>query len=173
MREVVHRRYARVLGEEAPIPDLIVIDGGKGQLSSAVSVLAELGLGHVPVIGLAKRLEEVFLPGESLPQNIAKTSPGLKLLQRIRDEAHRFAVTYHRERRSKATLQTELETIDGVGPKRAQSLLTAMGSVRAVAEASPEDLAAIVGWSAARNIHQHFTTDVVISDKEGPHDDAS
>ena len=156
MREVVERRYRRLLEEEQPLPDLIVIDGGKGQLSSAVDVLQELGLDQQPVIGLAKRLEEVFVPGESLPMNLPKTSPGLKLLQRIRDEAHRFAITYHRERRDKATLQTELEEIDGVGPKRAQTLLTAFGSVRAVAQAGPEQLAEHVGWSLARQISEYF-----------------
>ncbi|MCZ7555311.1 MAG: excinuclease ABC subunit UvrC [Bacteroidia bacterium] len=156
MREVVRRRYERSLSEDTPLPDLIVIDGGKGQLSSAVEVLTELGLEHVPVIGLAKRLEEVFVPGESLPMNIAKTSPGLHLLQRVRDEAHRFAITYHRSKRDKSTLQTELEQIDGVGPKRATALLTAFGSVRSVQEASPEQLAEHVGWAAAKRIRVYF-----------------
>ncbi|MFA6235009.1 MAG: excinuclease ABC subunit UvrC [Bacteroidota bacterium] len=158
MREVVQRRYARVLEEGQPMPDLIVVDGGKGQLSSAVSVLREMGLEQQPIIGLAKRLEEVFVPGESLPMNIAKTSAGLKLLQRIRDEAHRFAITYHRDKRSKSTLQTELEQIDGVGPKRAQALLTALGSVRGVQEADIETLASHIGWSAAKNVYNHFHT---------------
>jgi excinuclease ABC subunit C len=156
MREVVGRRYSRVLEEGLALPDLIVIDGGKGQLSSAVAILGELGLSQVPVIGLAKRLEEVFLPGESYAQNIPKTSSGLKLLQRIRDEAHRFAITFHRERRSKATLQTELEQIDGVGPKRAASLLEKLGSVAAVRESTAEQLAEVVGWSAARAIDAYF-----------------
>lgn len=159
MREVVSRRYTRVLEEGTPLPDLVVIDGGKGQLSSAVAVLRELGLGTLPVIGLAKRLEEVFVPGEKLPMNIPKTSPGLRLLQRIRDEAHRFAITYHRERRSKATLQTELEQIDGVGPKRAQLLLSTFGSVRGVQDASVEALAAQIGWSAAKRVHAWFHPD--------------
>ena len=159
MREVVRRRYTRVLEEKHPLPDLIVIDGGKGQLSSAVEVLRELGLASQPVIGLAKRLEEVFVPGDSVPLNIPKTSPGLALLQRVRDEAHRFAVTYHRARRSKATLQTELEEIDGVGTARARDLLEKLGSVRAVEQASLEDIAAVVGWSAARNVHVFFHPD--------------
>lgn len=159
MREVVHRRYSRLLEEGQPLPDLIVIDGGKGQLSSAVEMLHELGLDTQPVIGLAKRLEEVFVPGESLPLNIAKTSAGLRLLQRIRDEAHRFAITFHRERRSKSTLQTELEAVDGVGPKRAQTLLTVFGSVRAVQEAGLEALAEHVGWSAAKNVFEYFHSD--------------
>jgi excinuclease ABC subunit C len=158
MREVVERRYSRLLEEGHAMPDLIVIDGGKGQLSSAVTVLRELGLETQPVIGLAKRLEEVFLPGESLPMNIAKTSAGLKLLQRIRDEAHRFAVTFHRERRNKSTLQTELEEIDGVGPKRAQTLLTAFGSVRGVQDVDVDSLASHIGWSAAKNVFSHFHT---------------
>ncbi len=158
MREVIERRYTRVLEEEQPLPDLIVVDGGKGQLSSAVEILKELGLDRQPIIGLAKRLEEVFVPGESLPMNLPKTSPGLKLLQRLRDEAHRFAITYHRERRDRATLQTELEEIEGVGPKRAQTLLTAFGSVRSVAQASTEQLAEHVGWSLARQIFEYFQT---------------
>jgi len=174
MREVVERRYTRLLEEEQPLPDLIVIDGGKGQLSSAVEVLQELGLHQQPIIGLAKRLEEVFVPGESLPMNLPKTSPGLKLLQRIRDEAHRFAITYHRERRDKATLQTELEEIDGVGPKRAQALLTAFGSVRAVEQASSEQLAEHVGWSLARQIGEYFRSSATESDpSSGPGHDIS
>jgi excinuclease ABC subunit C len=156
MREVVRRRYTRALDEEQSLPDLIVVDGGKGQLSSAVEVLHELGLTSQAIIGLAKRLEEVFVPGESLPMTIAKTSPAIKLLQRIRDEAHRFAITFHRDRLQKATLQTELEEIDGVGPKRARTLLTAFGSVRAVEQAGLEQLAEQVGWSTARQVHAHF-----------------
>ena len=156
MREVVKRRYTRVLEEHSPLPDLVVIDGGKGQLSSAVEVLRALGLPSQPVIGLAKRLEEVFLPGESLPMNVPKTSSGLKLLQRIRDEAHRFAIEYHRARRTKATLQTELEEIEGVGPKRAALLLETLGSVRAVQNATAERLAEVIGWSAANNVCEYF-----------------
>jgi excinuclease ABC subunit C len=170
MREVVHRRYSRLLEEGQPLPDLIVIDGGKGQLSSAVEMLRELGLESQPVIGLAKRLEEVFVPGESLPLNIAKTSAGLRLLQRIRDEAHRFAITFHRERRSKSTLQTELEAVDGVGPKRAQTLLTVFGSVRAVQDAGLEALAEHVGWSAAKNVHAYFHSDESEARAELPED---
>ncbi|MBL0177051.1 MAG: excinuclease ABC subunit C [Ignavibacteria bacterium] len=156
MREVVKRRYTRVLEAGLVLPDLIVIDGGKGQLSSAVEVLTELGLTAQPVIGLAKRLEEVFVPGESLPMNIPKTSPGLALLQRIRDEAHRFAITFHRARRSKATLQTELEEIDGVGPKRAKDLLEKLGSVRAVQGATVEAIADVIGWAAGKAVWEYF-----------------
>ena len=133
-----------------------MIDGGKGQLSSAVEVLQELGLHQQAVTGLAKRLEEVFVPGEGLPMNIPKTSPALKMLQRIRDEAHRFAITYHRERRQKNTLQTELEEIEGVGPKRATILLTTFGSVREIEKAAIEQLAEHVGWSTARHVYRYF-----------------
>ncbi len=156
MKEVIGRRYRRLLDEQAPLPDLIIVDGGKGQLSSAAGVLAELGLPSQPVIGLAKRLEEVFLPGESDPQNIPKTSSGLKLLQRVRDEAHRFAITYHRSLRDKRTLRTELEEIEGIGPKRAQELLDKLGSVRAVRNASTEEIAAIIGWNAAQKAREFF-----------------
>lgn len=152
MREVVGRRYRRLLEEGTELPDLIMVDGGKGQLSAAMEALAELGLEQHPTIGLAKRLEEVFLPGERDAQNIPKTSPGLRLLQRIRDEAHRFAITFHRERRDKAVLRTALEDIEGVGPKKATRLLTTFGSVRGVAQATPEALAEIVGWSTAKAI---------------------
>lgn len=156
MKEVVGRRYRRLLDEQAPLPDLIIVDGGKGQLSSAVEVLTELGLAAQPVIGLAKRLEEVFLPGESIAQNIPKTSSGLKLLQRVRDEAHRFAITFHRSLRDKRTLRTELEEIEGIGPKRAQELLDKLGSVRAIRNASAEEIAAIIGWNAAQKVREFF-----------------
>jgi len=156
MREVIGRRYRRLIEEQSALPDLIIVDGGKGQLSSAVEVLTELGLSTQPVIGLAKRLEEVFLPGESLPQNIPKTSSGLKLLQRVRDEAHRFAITFHRSLRDKRTLRTELEEIEGIGPKRAQELLDKLGSVRAIKNAPAEEIASVVGWSAAQKVREFF-----------------
>jgi excinuclease ABC subunit C len=116
------------------VPDLIVIDGGKGQLSSAVHVLNDIGLKNVNIIGLAKRLEEVYLPEHSDAQSIPKTSSGLKLLQRIRDEAHRFAITFHRSLRDKRTLTSELEEIKGIGKKTAQKLLTKFGSVEKIKE---------------------------------------
>ncbi len=154
MREVIFRRFRKLLspdlklngditGTENPDgddpsfsskPDLIIIDGGKGQLSSAVKVLDDLQIKDQSIIGLAKRLEEVFFPGESDPQNIPKTSAGLKLLQRIRDEAHRFAVTYHRSLRDKRTFTTELTEIEGIGEKTAQKLLTEYGSVENIKE---------------------------------------
>jgi excinuclease ABC subunit C len=156
MKEVVERRYSRMLQEQAPLPDLIVVDGGKGQLSSAVEVLQKLGIANTPIIGLAKRLEEVFVPGQSEPVQIPKTSTGLRLLQQIRDEAHRFAITFHRQLRSKRILQTELDLIQGIGKKRAQELLEAFGSVQGVKFAAEEQLAEIVGDKVASKIKEYF-----------------
>jgi excinuclease ABC subunit C len=156
MREVVERRYVRVLEEQGIMPDLIMVDGGKGQLSSAVEVLGKLGLSGIPVIGLAKRLEEVFLPGQSEPELLAKTSGALRLLQQLRDEAHRFAITFHRSLRQKRTLQTELDLITGIGKKRAQELLEVFGSVQGVRFASEDQLAEVVGGKTAQRIKQYF-----------------
>ena len=156
MREVIERRYLRLLEENGTQPDLIMVDGGKGQLSSAVEVLNRLGVKR-PVIGLAKRLEEVFVPESSEPQSIPKTSSGLKLLQQIRDEAHRFAITYHRTLRTKRTLQTELDLIEGIGKKRAKELLEAFGSVQGVKFATLEQLAEIVGEKVASKIKEYFS----------------
>jgi len=156
MREIIERRYSRLLEEQGELPDLIVVDGGKGQLSSAVEVLTRLGLKDRPVIGLAKRLEEVFLPGRSDPELIAKASSGLRLLQQVRDEAHRFAITFHRTLRTKRTLQTELDLIEGVGKKRAKELLEAFGSVQGVKFATAEQLAEVVGEKTAAKIREYF-----------------
>lgn len=152
MREVIFRRFKRYVeqnenkGNEqaeenknadesfSSVPDLIIIDGGKGQLSSAVHVLNDLGIKNLNIIGLAKRLEEVYLPGDTDPQSIPKTSSGLKLLQRVRDEAHRFAVTFHKSLRDKRTLTSELISIPGVGEKLAKKLLTQFGSVEMIKE---------------------------------------
>ena len=142
--------------EQRPLPDLIVIDGGKGQLSSAVEVLSDLDLPGQPVIGLAKKLEEVFVPGRSDPEILPKASTSLRLLQRIRDEAHRFAVSYHRALRSKRTLQTELDLIKGIGKKRAGELLEAFGSVQGVRFATVDQLADIVGQSVAERVREYF-----------------
>jgi excinuclease ABC subunit C len=145
MREVIYRRYIKSVeqakssdnkdnSKPKPLPDLIVVDGGKGQLSSAVKVLNDIGIKNQNIIGLAKKLEEVYVPDSSDPQSIPKTSSGLKLLQRIRDEAHRFAVTFHRSLRDKRTLTSELETITGIGKKTAGKLLTDFGSVEKIKE---------------------------------------
>jgi len=158
MREVTERRYSRLLDERSGFPDLIMVDGGKGQLSAAVDVLAKLGLTDQPIIGLAKRLEEVFIPGKSDPELIPKTSSGLRLLQQLRDEAHRFAITYHRVLRAKRTLQTELDLIEGIGKKRAKELLEAFGSVQGVKFATSEQIAEIVGEKVAGKISDYFAS---------------
>lgn len=156
MQEVVERRYRRVLEQEGPRPDLIVIDGGKGQLSSAREILRKIGMEDVPVIGLAKRLEEVFVPGQSEPVPVPRTSSGLKLLQQIRNEAHRFAVTFHRSVRLKRILRTELDLIKGIGKVRARELLEVFGSVQGVKFASEEQLADVVGQVVAQRIKEYF-----------------
>ena len=138
MREVVYRRYKRVKSKDEPTPDLILIDGGKGQLSMAVSALRELGLDYIPVVGLAKRLEEIFVPGNSDPQTIHKASPGLALLKRIRDEAHRFAVTYQRQKRNKKMIESVFSSIKGMGKKRQEKLLIAFDGPEQISKLTPE-----------------------------------
>ena len=147
MHEVVNRRYTRQLDEKNPLPDLILIDGGKGQLSAAKSALDALGLGYVPVIGLAKRLEEVFKPGMSEPQNIAKTSPGLHLLRAIRDEVHRFAIAFHRKTRKKDMTKSIFEGIPGMGKKRIQKLWQEFESLEVIQNASINELKKKTGFS--------------------------
>lgn len=159
MKEVVYRRYRRVLDEAMELPDLIMVDGGKGQLSSALESLNELSIGSHPIISLAKRLEEVFVPNQSEPIPIPKTSSALRLLQQIRDEAHRFAITFHRSLRDKRTLQTELDLIAGIGKKRAKELLEAFGSVQGVKFATSEQLAEVVGEKTAQKIQEYFQLD--------------
>ena len=156
MREVIERRYTNLLEMKENIPDLIVVDGGKGQLSSAVEVLDSLGIQNYNIIGLAKRLEEVFLPGKTDPELIPKTSSGLKLLQQIRDEAHRFAITFHRSRRSKRIIKSELTDIKGIGPETAKKLLSELGSVEAIKKSDIHKLSEIVGKQKAEILIQHF-----------------
>jgi len=144
MREVVHRRYLRAKKEKGSLPDLILIDGGKGQLSMAVSALRELGLDYITIIGLAKRLEEVFVPGISEPQSIHKQSPGLILLRRIRDEAHRFAITFQRSKR-KDVLSSIFDDIEGMGPKRVQKLLQSYDSTKSIANTDLKDISEKTG----------------------------
>ncbi|MSQ46596.1 MAG: excinuclease ABC subunit C [Ignavibacteria bacterium] len=156
MREVVLRRYNRIKNEELLFPDLIIIDGGKGQLSSAMESLEKLEL-KIPIISLAKRLEEVFLPNESDPFQIPRTSSSLRIFQQIRDEAHRFAVTYHRLLRDKRTLQTELDLINGVGKKKAKELLETFGSVQGVKFATTEQIEEVVGEKIAERIKEYFS----------------
>ncbi len=157
MNEVVGRRYARLLNEESPLPDLIVVDGGKGQLSAACDALKELGIyGKVPIIGIAKRLEEIYFPGDSLPLYIDKKSESLKLIQQIRDEAHRFAITYHRDKRSRGSLVSELENVDGIGKKTASVLLKHFKGIKAIRESTPEQIAEIVGPDKAKKVKAYF-----------------
>jgi len=157
MKEIVKRRYSKVKKEKLHTPDLILIDGGKGQLNAALDALEEIDFRDVgDVAGLAKRLEEVFLPQKADPVMIPKTSSALKLLQRARDEAHRFAITYHRQKRSKRTLKTGLTEIDGVGEKTAQKLLKAFGSVDQIKKADADSLKNELGKKLGEKVYRHF-----------------
>jgi len=157
MEEVVYRRYKRLLDEEQPLPQLIVIDGGKGQLSSAVKSIDKLGLrGRVTIIGIAKKLEELFFPEDSVPLHINKKSESLKLIQQTRDEAHRFALTLHRNLRSKHFITTEITDIPGIGTKTADKLLTAYKSVKAIRALSLQELTTAVGQSAGSKVYKYF-----------------
>ncbi|WP_420151626.1 excinuclease ABC subunit UvrC [Spirosoma sp.] len=159
MYEVVTRRYTRVLTEGTDMPDLIVIDGGKGQLSAACEALKALDLyGKVPIIGIAKRLEEIYFPEDNLPLYIDKKSESLKLIQRIRDEAHRFAITYHRDKRSRNSLISELENVEGIGKKTAAKLLKHFKGVKKIREASLDEVAEVVGHDRAQKLKLYFDT---------------
>ncbi len=155
MAEVMMRRYGGSLSKELPLPDLIVVDGGKGQVNTAFNILNTLGL-SIPVIGLAKRIEEIFMPDIKDSFNLPKTSAALKLLQQLRDEAHRFAITYHRKLRTKRTLQTELTTIKGLGEKTAFRLLEHFGSADAVSQATIEELKAVTGSKNAEAVFRFY-----------------
>src|SRR3989442_2556999 len=164
MRETLRRRFARSVVPEAeaswPLPDLIILDGGKGQLSAGLDALAGAGRLQIPVAALAKEREELFLPNRPDPIVLPRTSQGLYLVQRIRDEAHRFAVTYHQQVRGKRAVRSVLDDVEGVGPARKRALLRRFGSVRAMREAPIEDLAAVtgVGPSLAERIKQAIET---------------
>lgn len=153
MTEVVGRRYKRLLEEDKPLPKLIVIDGGKGQLSSAVEALKALNIyGKVPIIGIAKRLEEIYFPGDQYPIHIDKKSESLRLLQRVRDEAHRFAITFHRNVRSKKAFGTQLEEVESIGKQTAEKLLKHFKSIKKIKEASEEELTAVIGAAKTKKI---------------------
>lgn len=157
MEEVIFRRYSRVIEEGLPMPQLIVIDGGKGQLSAAVKSLTKLGLmGKVAVIGIAKRLEEIYFPGDNLPLYLDKRSETLKVIQHIRDEAHRFGITHHRNKRSRETFRSELSEIKGISEKTAQKLLTELRSIQAVKEANMEELSKVIGTAKAQLVFNHY-----------------
>lgn len=157
MEEVVYRRYKRLIEENQPLPQLIIIDGGKGQLSSALKSLDELNLrGKIAIIGIAKRLEELFYPGDSVPLYLDKKSETLKIIQQLRNEAHRFGISHHRDKRSKSALQTTLETIPGIGEKTMITLVKHFKSVKRLALASENEISEVVGASKAKKIYEFY-----------------
>ncbi len=157
MEEAVYRRYLRLSLEQKPLPRLVVVDGGKGQLSSAIKALDRLGLRQqIPVIGIAKRLEEIYFPGDPIPLYIDKKSETLRVIQQLRDEAHRFGIAHHRSRRQKSSLQSELPAIRGIGPASIQRLLKEFGSVAGIRQASLEQLEKAVGPARAKILRAHF-----------------
>jgi excinuclease ABC subunit C len=156
MREVVGRRYKRLLEEGKDLPDLVLIDGGKGQLGAAEAALEELGLGDQPVASLAKREEVIFVRGREERVALPRSSPVLQLVQRVRDEAHRFAIGFHRQTRASRTLRSELDDVPGVGPGKRRKLLSIFGSVRGVRGATEDELAAVVGKTTAARVRAHF-----------------
>jgi len=171
MREVVARYFRRRVEEKKPLPDLVVVDGGKGQLSAAAEALTELGLTALPLISLAKREEEIFVNGRPEPMRLPRRSPALRLLQQARDEAHRTAVTYNRKRRTIRTVTSELLKIPGVGPVKRRALLTAFGSIQGVRAATPEQIAGLPGWSvtaAAKMLDALSRSDPTAPSNEAP-----
>jgi excinuclease ABC subunit C len=157
MKEVVSRRYKRLLKEETPLPQLIIIDGGKGQLSSAIEGLNEIGMmGKSTVVGLAKNEEEIFFPGDQQSIKLPWDSESLKLIRRVRDEVHRFGITFHRNQRSRGTFVNELEMIKGIGKNTADTLLKRFKSVKRIKELSLEELAENIGNSKAGIVYKHF-----------------
>ena len=155
MAEAVERRYRRVHGENGKLPDLILVDGGRGQLQAALTALDRVGI-ELPVVGLAKREEEIWAPGRPEPIRLSRKDPALQLIQRVRDEAHRFAISRHRNRRGKRMRQTGLTEIPGVGPVRARLLLRRFGSVRGLQVADPREIEAAVGPMTARRVAEYL-----------------
>ena len=157
MKEVLHRRYTRMMAEGEPLPQMVVVDGGKGQLSAAVEAFDEMGIrGEVALVGIAKRLEEIYFPGDTLPLYLDKKSPSLRVIQALRDEAHRFGITHHRDRRSKSQTVSELDNIKGIGEKTAATLMKTFKSVKRLKEATLEQIAEAVGPSKATAVYTHF-----------------
>lgn len=157
MTEAIYRRYKRLLEENESLPQLLIVDGGKGQLSAGVKALEMLGLnGKIPIVGIAKRLEEIFFPGDSLPLYLDKKSESLKVIQHMRNEAHRFGIEHHRNKRSKGALQSELASIKGIGEKTITELLNIFKSVANISTQKEQDLAAVVGPSKAKIIFEYF-----------------
>jgi excinuclease ABC subunit C len=159
MTEVVYRRYKRLLDENEPLPQLIIIDGGKGQLSSALKSIDELGLrGKITIIGIAKRLEELFYPGDSIPLYLDKKSETLKVIQQLRNEAHRFGITHHRDKRSKAALNSTIESIPGIGEKTMLALIQHFKSVKRLKLATEKEISDVIGVSKAKKITDFYKT---------------
>ena len=157
MKEVLHRRYTRMMAEGEKLPDMVVVDGGKGQLSAAVEAFDEMGIrGEVALVGIAKRLEEIYFPGDSLPLYINKTSPSLRVIQAMRDEAHRFGITHHRDRRSKGQTVSELDSIKGVGPATKTALIKQFKSVKRIREATLDAIVEVVGKSKGNVVYSYF-----------------
>ena len=162
MEEILYRRYSRLLNENQRLPDLIVVDGGKGQLSSAVKVLQKLGLyGKISIIGIAEKLEEIYFPGDSIPLYIDKRSETLKVIQHIRDEAHRFGITHHRKKFEKGFLHSELNDIKGIGKQTAEKLMLELKSVKNIKEANLETLEKIIGKAKGKVVWEYFRTTIV------------
>lgn len=160
MEEVVYRRYRRLTEEAQPLPNLIVIDGGKGQLSAALKSLDKLGLiGKIEIVGIAKRLEEIYRPGDPYPLYVDKASDSLKIIQQLRNEAHRFAITAHRNRRSKGSFKTELQQIEGIGDKISKELLSHFKSIKKISEATEKELTDLVGFSKGKLVFKYFNPD--------------
>ena len=160
MREVVTRRYSRLVQEGQELPQLLIVDGGKGQVSATLDALEDIGLrGQMTVVGIAKRLNEVYFPGDSIPLYIDKNSETLHVIQRLRDEAHRFAITFHRKQRSKSQIQSVLDGVPGIGPKTSNLLLKHFKSVKRIKEASEQELAALIGPAKARTLIASLTND--------------
>ena len=171
MEEIIHRRYSRLLKEGKQLPQLIVIDGGKGQLSASVKSLRKLDLyGKITIIGIAKKLEEIYFPNDPIPLYLDKKSESLKIIQQLRDEAHRFGITHHRKRLEKGTIKSELTEIDGIGFSTAQKLLWNFRSVKKIKEAKEYEIAEVIGQAKAKIVFRHFHPDVTdpISKKTSP-----
>ena len=159
MKEVLHRRYTRMMAEGEPLPQLVVVDGGKGQLSAAVEAFDEMGIrGEVALVGIAKRLEEIYYPGDTLPLYLDKTSPSLRVIQALRDEAHRFGITHHRNRRSKGQIASELDNIKGIGPATSAALMKHFKSLKRLKEADTQDVTAVVGSAKAKILAEYFAS---------------
>jgi len=162
MREIVFRRYSRLLDENEPMPQLVIIDGGKGQLGVAVEVLSELQLNHISIIGIAKRLEEIYFPGDPYPLYLDKNSESLKLIQQLRNEAHRFGITFHRNKRSNTFLNSELEEIKGIGENTIKKVLQEFKSVSNIKKAGVDELSSAIGIAKARLIYSYFHPDELL-----------